>query len=782
MTRNRLTAMLAVAVGALGVPASAHASYADDVLADDPLTYLRLDETPGATVAKDASPNHRDGVYVGTPALGVDGPFDAAGDAVLLGAGASVTANVAAASGSVELWVNPSRLPRGAQAGIVSHGDPSGDGWAVGIGDKRKLAFVSAGVKVASKVTLSSDVWTMLTVTWSGTKVNLYRNGALAKSLNRGSALPSSSGAQLVLGGNGAGQFTGPFDGRLDEAALYAQALSAADIADHFDVANIPVNTAPPKIDDPAPTVGQTLAVQPGTWLKGGTANYQWQRCDADGTDCEDIVGATGTSYLVGAGEACGTIQVAETMTNAAGSATAVSAPTDPVAGTCGTTVPVNTEPPAIDDLEPAVGDTLNVTAGSWSDIGTATYQWQRCDADGLNCEDIAGENGTAYIVDEDDPCATIRVVETMSNVAGAGSQASDATAQVVCVPVNATPPAIPDTAAVDEELTVEQGAWQDAESLGHQWQRCDAGGGDCVDIADADGGSYVVAEADACATLRVIETATNTSGADQAVSNTAAVAGMCGTTVPANTALPTIDDLEPVVGDTLSVTAGSWSDIGTATHQWQRCDAEGNSCVDIAGANGGSYVVAAADACATLRVAETMTNGTGAGTAVSGTTPKVPGDCDPGTVPGPGTDPGTVPGPGTDPGTAPGTGTGTGTGAGTGSGTDPGTQPAGCVKLLAGRNRVKLRRLGTLRLKAVAGTCITTALRVEFKSRKGAKLQSVRYKLDGKRLKGLKRPRNAARLTASRLPAGSHTLTVRVRPRDGKARSAKLRLRLAVS
>jgi hypothetical protein len=60
-------------------------------------------------------------------------------------------------------------------------------------------------------------------------------------------------------------------------------------------------------------------------------------------------------------------------------------------------------------------------------------------------------------------------------------------------------------------------------------------------------------------------------------------------------------------------------------------------------------------------------------------------------------------------------------------------------------------------------------------------KLQSVRYKLDGKRLKGVKRPRFGARLKASRLAAGTHTLTVRVRPRAGKAKRVKLRIRTAV-
>ena len=57
------------------------------------------------------------------------------------------------------------------------------------------------------------------------------------------------------------------FAGRLDEARP-TRALSAADIADRFDTANIPVNTAPPAVDDLTPSVGETLTVQPGSWQK----------------------------------------------------------------------------------------------------------------------------------------------------------------------------------------------------------------------------------------------------------------------------------------------------------------------------------------------------------------------------------------------------------------------------------------------------------------------------------------------------------------------------------
>jgi Concanavalin A-like lectin/glucanases superfamily len=383
MYRHGRSAALAAIVGAaLALPAQASASYADSVVADGPLTYLRLGEAPGATVAQDASPNDRDGAYVGAPALGVAGPFADAGTAAGLAASDAITATVGAASGSVELWVNPNRLAKGQQAGIVAHGDPAGDGWALGIGAKRKLAWIGAGSTVTSRITLPASVWTLLTVTWTTHKVQIYRNGALAKSINRSGPAPVSSSGALAIGGDGAGAFTGPFAGKLDEVALFSQVLTADEVYDHFVAAHVPVNTAPPSIAG-TPAVGQTLTAQPGTWTDGGVATYRWQLCDANGEDCDDIVGATDTSYVVAAGDACGTFQVVETMANASGAASAISELTNQVPGSCGGDPGTGGDPGAGGDpgtgtgggtgagSEPGAGDPASTTAPGSATGGT---------------------------------------------------------------------------------------------------------------------------------------------------------------------------------------------------------------------------------------------------------------------------------------------------------------------------------------------------------------------------------------------------------------------------
>jgi hypothetical protein len=591
MTRYGIAAALA-AVAAFALPASAQAaSYADTVLADDPLTYLRMGETSG-TVAEDATANDRDGTYNGSPALGAAGPFLDAGTAVGITSTSSVTGSVDEPSGSIELWVDPARVARGQQAGIASHGDPAGDGWALGIGAKRKLAFVSGGSTYASKISLGSGVWTLLTVTWDGQKVRIYRNGSMTKSINRNAAAPASTSHALVLGGNGAGAFSGRYSGKFDELALYSQVLDAATISAHFQAAHVPINTAPPTIGGTT-TVGETLTVAPGSWSDAGSATitYQWQRCDTFGEDCVDIAGATGTSYLIAAGDDCYTLQVAETVTNTSGGDTAFSSVSDAV-GPC--VVP-----------EPA--------------------------------------------------------------------------------PVNSAPPTI--------------------------------------------GGTQTV-------------------------------------------------------GETLTANPGTWSDAATATwtYQWRRCDPLGANCADIDGATGDSHVLAAADDCMTLQVAETVTNSTAADTAVSDVTSAV-GPC---ITPDPTPDPTPTPTPTPEPTPTPTPGpTGGGTPAGSGGSvprTIGTTAGAGCLRVVAGRKRVKLRRYGVLRLKLVKNACLTAPVRAKVKPRKGMKLRSVRYTLDGKRLKRVRKVRFAARLRTARLTAGKHTLKLRVRPLTGKPKTFKVRLRLAVA
>ena len=91
-----------------------------------------------------------------------------------------------------------------------------------------------------------------------------------------------------------------------------------------------PVNSATPTISG-STEEGQTLTAATGIWSNSPTSYaYQWQDCSsADG--CVSISGATGSTYAPQSSDVGNTIEVAVTATNSEGSASAVSAPTQPV-------------------------------------------------------------------------------------------------------------------------------------------------------------------------------------------------------------------------------------------------------------------------------------------------------------------------------------------------------------------------------------------------------------------------------------------------------------------
>ena len=83
---------------------------------------------------------------------------------------------------------------------------------------------------------------------------------------------------------------------------------------------------------------------------------------------------------------------------------------------------PVNTAPPVISGT-PAMGQTLLTSNGSWSNNPTAySYQWVRCDPNGMACLTIPGATGSSYIVAASDAGLTLRSSVTATNPAGSST------------------------------------------------------------------------------------------------------------------------------------------------------------------------------------------------------------------------------------------------------------------------------------------------------------------------------------------------------------------------
>jgi hypothetical protein len=90
-----------------------------------------------------------------------------------------------------------------------------------------------------------------------------------------------------------------------------------------------PANTSPPTISG-TPREGLVLTANPGTW--SGTApitfSYQWQRCNASGGSCSNIIGATSRTHTLTSADVGRTMRVVVTARNSAGSSSRTSVPT----------------------------------------------------------------------------------------------------------------------------------------------------------------------------------------------------------------------------------------------------------------------------------------------------------------------------------------------------------------------------------------------------------------------------------------------------------------------
>jgi hypothetical protein len=170
--------------------------------------------------------------------------------------------------------------------------------------------------------------------------------------------------------------------------------------------------------------------------------------------------------------------------------------------------------------------------------------------------------------------------------------------------------------------LSATTGNWGGELPIGfaYQWRRCDAAGAACANIAGATSSTYTSATADVAKTIRVVVTASNTTGSASATS--AQTAQIVGAT-PVNQVLPAIAGT-PTQGQTLTTSNGTWGGTSpfTFAYQWQRCDSSGANCVPVAAT--ASYVLGTIDVGGRIRVVVTATNSLGSGAATSSSTAQV--------------------------------------------------------------------------------------------------------------------------------------------------------------
>jgi RHS repeat-associated protein len=96
---------------------------------------------------------------------------------------------------------------------------------------------------------------------------------------------------------------------------------------------------------------------------------------------------------------------------------------------------PVNTTAPALSTTTPAMGVSLSVSTGAWSNSPLSySYQWERCSTSGTECAPIPGATNQTYTPIGSDARSTLAARVTTANADGATSSVTS-TSNVLAVP-----------------------------------------------------------------------------------------------------------------------------------------------------------------------------------------------------------------------------------------------------------------------------------------------------------------------------------------------------------
>ena len=309
---------------------------------------------------------------------------------------------------------------------LYGGGNPQPSGWAT-------MGTTERGVIGPS--TLEANTWAHVAVTYDGTILRLYVNGAQVATQAQTGAITASTGA-LRLGGNAVwGEF---FGGLIDDARIYNRALTPAEIVTD---GAVPVagDTTPPSRPTNLTATGSQGMVQLA-WAQStdnnGVSGYDVHRSTTAGFTAGPttrIATAPANSYTDN-GLAAGVYHYQVVARDAAGN---VSAPSNEASAT----VTGDVTPPSVSITSPAggaiVSGTVTVTATAADTGGVAGVQF-RLDGNPLGLEDTTSPYSVAW-----NTTTATNGGHTLTAVARDAS-ANTTTSSPVTVTVNNTIPPVP--------------------------------------------------------------------------------------------------------------------------------------------------------------------------------------------------------------------------------------------------------------------------------------------------------------------------------------------------
>ncbi len=230
--------------GSIAAAGMSHANtaYAAAVLADNPISYWKMDE-PSGTNAVDYGSANLAGTYTNSPTLGVAGPLTGV-TAVTFASASTQYMNRADAAAydvgdvvTLEAWVK--RANAASDHAVLSMG--AGSAYMRVAATTNTIQWIRSqnSLMCTSTGPIGNGVWTHVAVTKNGATLKIYINGVDVTGAVTNSTLVNPTVPTRVGSDTTAGSVTGDLmNGSIGQAAIYGTALSAARIAAHFAAAS----------------------------------------------------------------------------------------------------------------------------------------------------------------------------------------------------------------------------------------------------------------------------------------------------------------------------------------------------------------------------------------------------------------------------------------------------------------------------------------------------------------------------------------------------------------
>ncbi|NET03355.1 MAG: filamentous hemagglutinin N-terminal domain-containing protein [Symploca sp. SIO2B6] len=269
-------------IPALRASQSANFSYEQVVLADNPVGYWRLEETSGTT-AFDSSGNNFNGTYRGGASQGVAGvsgtaaEFDGVSGAVDIGTiEPDSSLDIDNQSFTIEAWIKPSESPTDEQVYLGMHSNNQRrqsinlrvrDNGRLQLGFSRNREIVNTRKQAVS----FGEGWEHIVFSYDAA-TDRSRVFVNAREIDSGDDGPFTGVAPSLLIGSWRNLSDLPFNGSIDEVAIYRRVLSPERIATHFDIGQISLGIP---ISDTGANAGKITVNADSINISGVSANLE---------------------------------------------------------------------------------------------------------------------------------------------------------------------------------------------------------------------------------------------------------------------------------------------------------------------------------------------------------------------------------------------------------------------------------------------------------------------------------------------------------------------------